>query len=272
MSETTVCRKCGETREHHPNGNLKQCRTCSNARAKQWVIDNPKRSQAIKRKHYVANTEEVKARSSQWAKDNREHKTVVNKAWEDENRDKVNAFSVAWNKKNPEKKKASSQNYYIAHKEEIDAAGKKWKEENPERRKASDRAWVLANRDKVNAAAIRWREKHPEAVKAKDRRRRTLLQNLPYDFEIEHQVFALDYFDGKCAYCKVNAYEEHDHYIPLCHPECLGTVPENMVPSCKVCNRGVGGKFAKHPEDWVPPHIQDEIAEFFRVVLERENR
>ena len=47
-------------------------------------------------------------------------------------------------------------------------------------------------------------------------------------------VWAIKYFDFKCAYCLVNPYESLDHYIPIMQGG--GTTLENCIPSCIACN------------------------------------
>jgi 5-methylcytosine-specific restriction endonuclease McrA len=73
---------------------------------------------------------------------------------------------------------------------------------------------------------------------------------IKFDLEDEEKIYEL--CNKSCAYCKtpVEFDElEFDHFIPI----QLGgmTEPSNMLPSCPSCNRGRGGKFDKHPVDWL---------------------
>jgi len=57
---------------------------------------------------------------------------------------------------------------------------------------------------------------------------------------------------GGCAYCKTQATLnelEFDHFIPI--NSGGKTEPSNMLPACKKCNRGRGGKFDKDPYQWL---------------------
>jgi len=61
-------------------------------------------------------------------------------------------------------------------------------------------------------------------------------QGLPAYFEREHEIFMLDYWHNACAICGGTADFWHwlvwDHWIPLAHPTCPGTLPRNILPLC----------------------------------------
>lgn len=50
-----------------------------------------------------------------------------------------------------------------------------------------------------------------------------------------------------CVYCGAE-YEDVDHVIPRSQGGTNHV--ENLVPACRSCNRGVGGKFARTPAQW----------------------
>jgi 5-methylcytosine-specific restriction endonuclease McrA len=57
---------------------------------------------------------------------------------------------------------------------------------------------------------------------------------LPATLEVYEWIFTLKYFDGKCAYCQEQPYQELDHFVP---PEAGGgTTAKNCVPACYACN------------------------------------
>jgi 5-methylcytosine-specific restriction endonuclease McrA len=71
-------------------------------------------------------------------------------------------------------------------------------------------------------------------------------------WEHQDEIRSMELYKNRCAYCgvKINYKTvEFDHL----HPVSMGgkTVPHNMVPSCVVCNRGVGGKKAKPVLKWL---------------------
>jgi len=71
-------------------------------------------------------------------------------------------------------------------------------------------------------------------------------------WESEHEQSAYEYFGGRCAYCGKSVEflrVEFDHFIPI--TKGGKTHPNNMLPCCKKCNHGVGGKFNKDPLEWL---------------------
>lgn len=62
----------------------------------------------------------------------------------------------------------------------------------------------------------------------------------------------------QCAYCGKAGVMTQDHFIPLSHPDCPGTVPGNIVPACLQCNLSKG---PLHPMDWAGPLAFAKIAE-----------
>ena len=67
-------------------------------------------------------------------------------------------------------------------------------------------------------------------------RRLARVRGLPYNFDHESETFLRAYWANACAICGMQADFWHliawDHWIPLTHPACPGTVPENMLPLC----------------------------------------
>ena len=53
-------------------------------------------------------------------------------------------------------------------------------------------------------------------------------------------------FDGICAYCQANAFEEWDHVIALANGG--QSEPKNIVPACRHCNRS---KHANQVDEWM---------------------
>lgn len=57
---------------------------------------------------------------------------------------------------------------------------------------------------------------------------------LPATLALWQWIDTLRYFQGKCAYCQEQPYEELDHFIPT--DAGGGTTARNCVPACKACN------------------------------------
>lgn len=65
-------------------------------------------------------------------------------------------------------------------------------------------------------------------------------------------------FESRCGYCGAQGKLETDHFIPLSHRDCPGTVPWNIVPACPRCSRRKGRRL---PWNWCPDkHLIVRIA------------
>jgi uncharacterized Zn ribbon protein len=109
-------------------------------------------------------------------------------------------------------------------------------------------------------------------------------QNLPRTFSAQDWNRALDYWGDKCAICERPRGLWHtlaqDHWIPLTHPDCPGTVPTNILPLCHGedgCNNSKG---KKDPEAWLVAKLGRrranrklrEIADYFNWIYGQEPR
>jgi len=86
-------------------------------------------------------------------------------------------------------------------------------------------------------------------------RRRTRKYAKPHTFTVDDAQFARTYWQQRCAVCGTEEgfwwKLQMDHWIPLSHPDCPGTVPTNMVPLCgglTGCNQS---KSRRMPEPWL---------------------
>lgn len=93
-----------------------------------------------------------------------------------------------------------------------------------------------------------------------------------HSLSINDWNFAINWFDGKCAYCGIEPKStmQKDHFIPVARGGY--TVSDNIVPACFSCN---SNKSANDPTWWVrrafPEHadlILDRIYQFFDEVRE----
>lgn len=80
-------------------------------------------------------------------------------------------------------------------------------------------------------------------------------QNLPRAFTVRDWERALEYWGHSCAICGRPRGLWHtlaqDHWVPLTHADCPGTVPTNILPLCHGedgCNNSKG---KKDPEEWL---------------------
>lgn len=62
-------------------------------------------------------------------------------------------------------------------------------------------------------------------------KRKSRLKGLPADLELYDWLYTVRHFNGKCAYCQKEPYQELDHFNPQ-----GGTTRKNCVPACYECN------------------------------------
>jgi hypothetical protein len=94
--------------------------------------------------------------------------------------------------------------------------------------------------------------------------RRARLRDLPATWTAPQFDFMMAYWGDACAICGRTAQEglciAKDHWIPITHHDCPGTVAHNMLPLCQ----GKGGcnnrKGKTHPERWLIAHFRPEQA------------
>jgi ribosomal protein L37AE/L43A len=87
-------------------------------------------------------------------------------------------------------------------------------------------------------------------------------RSLPHAFTEQDWERALEYWGHKCAVCGRPRGLWHtlaaDHWIPLTHSECPGTVPTNIVPLCHGeggCNNSKGKKM---PDAWLAERLGEK--------------
>ena len=126
----------------------------------------------------------------------------------------------------------------------------KSRRENPnkESRMEKNKLWKQSENGK-KSLRLTWRKQ--KAVK----------DNAYVLWEREHEEDAYNMFDGSCAYCslKVDFLKiEFDHFVPI--KSGGKTEPGNMLPCCKKCNHGVGGKFTQDAWEWLQTKFSLERA------------
>lgn len=79
-------------------------------------------------------------------------------------------------------------------------------------------------------------------------------------WEHQDEIRAMRIYKNRCGYCGAKITfrtVEYDHIVPISKEG--KTVPENMIPSCVTCNRGVGGKKAQDVLSWLYKKFGDSI-------------
>jgi 5-methylcytosine-specific restriction endonuclease McrA len=113
------------------------------------------------------------------------------------------------------------------------------RQEQPESVKDAKRRYAKSDRGRQH------KRERSRVDNAKRRQRNTEHSFLwsQRDWERVQQMFG-----GRCAYCGSGGPFHQDHFIPLSHTACPGTIPGNIVPACPPCNLS---KSARDPFEWV---------------------
>jgi 5-methylcytosine-specific restriction endonuclease McrA len=115
-------------------------------------------------------------------------------------------------------------------------------------------AWKRRNPERHSQNSITWKRNHPAYFRIATIRRRTQKRSLPTHFNPSDWDRCLDYWHSRCAYCGNPPGLFHalrltaDHFIPITSPDCLGTIPTNIVPACQSCN---SSKNDHDPTEWL---------------------
>ncbi|MEO8607004.1 MAG: hypothetical protein ABI690_03945 [Chloroflexota bacterium] len=237
MSEKR-CTKCGETypataeyfrpREDARDGFRSICRDCEREANTDWRARNPERA-------------------SQYVLD-----------WRKQNPEKKKQHDADYRVRNAEKKKQSDADYRTRNSEKLRQYGADYRVRNPEKRRQGSAEWAAQNPEKVRQKSLDYRMRNPEKILIKNQRRRTRKLSLPNEYTAEDFFQAIKYFGESCAYCSVQVSEckklYMDHYVPLTHPDCPGTVCGNIVPACPFCNSSKGNRDAV---EWIRGKFPD---------------
>lgn len=129
-----------------------------------------------------------------------------------------------------------------------------------------------------------WLAAHPEKVWARNHRRLSRRNQVPFAFTKADHTFMMQYWGYCCAAC---GHEEGlfnqslcmDHWIPLAHADCPGTVPTNIVPLCSRVGGCNSSKNHTDPLVWLKrrfgPHkaacILKAIEAYFDHVRQRQS-
>ena len=136
----------------------------------------------------------------------------------------------------PEKKKRDARNDRERNKASYQRRSKTWHEVNREYAKETKHQDYLRNRERRIEMANEWQRNNPDKVRVRSNRRQARKRALPDNFTQQDWDNAVAYWHGACAYCGKPLYglfddiKAHaDHFIPLASPDCVGTVPGNIL-------------------------------------------
>lgn len=117
-----------------------------------------------------------------------------------------------------------------------------------------DRRYRRENEEKRRESRRRYNAEHYDLVMTYYHRRKARKRGLPDTYTVDDWQRALNYWRGCCAYCGnppgfLPGMEiSREHFIPLSHSECPGTVPANIIPVCKACN---SSKLNRDAAEWL---------------------
>lgn len=234
------------------------CRQCARDERKEYYWKDPEAGREAARQFAKDHPGYAAQQSRDYKARNPIKRKLQNKASYQRNADKRRRKRRERRLANPEKDKVMHKKYYDEHQDEAIKYGRQYRIKYPE---------------KVRAAVDRWAQEHPEKRKIYDAVRRDRKRNLPHTFTKRDWFQALGYFEYCCAVCGRSFGDERphaDHWIPLKSPDCIGTIPENMIPLCHNCNQT---KHAKHYRIWlveryIHPHVIQEILDRIETYFE----
>lgn len=150
---------------------------------------------------------------------------------------------MEWAKKyeDKDKKRAKTRERYNNNKEKFKAYQDEYR----------SREGVQDSRNKLGREYYQKNKEKMRAIKSSHEvKRRARKKGLSVLWDEYIAGRALSAWKDKCCYCykDVTQLTHFDHFIPLSNPNCPGTVPWNMVPSCQKCNNR---KYNKDPYKWL---------------------
>jgi hypothetical protein len=202
----------------------------SKAKRKAWYRANKAHVKAYDRQRYILNTQAMRERS---------------RLYRLANPDKVRETSRRWREANPERVRERDRRRYWRDPEKRRQYVRNWRARHPEYASESARRWHQNNLERAKEICRQWRAANPEKVLLLHQRRKARVKSLPFTLTKEEWVRTLTHWESCCAYCgeKLETVTI-DHYIPVSHPECPGTIATNCVPACLSCNASKNNKDA----------------------------
>jgi 5-methylcytosine-specific restriction endonuclease McrA len=153
--------------------------------------------------------------------------------------------------------KACSSIYRQVNKDRIIQQKKEYYLDNQVEIRTQGRIKYYINHDYLLQCQRERYQENKERIRGYSHKRRTRQLELPYEFSADLWQFCLQYWDHKCSVCRSERKLELDHWIPLKHPHCPGTIATNLIILCKSCNCSKG---AKHPTDWLIYKLSNLLA------------
>jgi hypothetical protein len=217
------CSKCGEIKSHadfYVDRSRKDdltcsCQACLRVTNRQYREKHRGQASEQKRRWREANPDKV------------HH-------YEQEHRAERMEYRRLWNEANPDKVRKYKQKYRENNRDKLREKGHLYRLKNHDKEQLRHSRYANEYRDKTR----KWKRHYQS-------KRRTMEVELPYSFTPDDENRALKYWHGHCAVCGNplrNLFSKRnpsmDHWIPISdpRPDNPGTIAENMVPLCEMCN------------------------------------
>ncbi len=229
-----------------------ECKACSQKQDRQRLADNRDAINKRRRERRAENADKINARERRWRAENPDRVRTIRRRRYLKHGDKIRQNSRRYYAENTDKARESRQRYYERNRDLQLEYHRQYREANREWRLEKKRLYYAANREADLARSRNYRENHLENIRHYHRlyraqnadkitdwvgRRKERKRALPHTLTLMEWENALAYWDGKCAYCGITPEElTMDHYVPLRHPDCSGTVVSNVLPACRSCN------------------------------------
>lgn len=212
-----------------------QCRQCSNKAKRENYAKNPEKYRSLTSEYRAKNPEKIRSALREYGKRRRlEQPEIVRTKKREEYARNIDRYRK-WRKE-----------YYEKTRYEAIESAKQWRERlTGDKKKQYNRVKLVSTE-----------------------RRLARKKGLPDDFTVEDEKNALEYFEYRCAVCGRQFGNGFvlalDHWIPLDHATCPGTIPSNIVPLCHARAGYSGGcnnsKSFKMPLDWLRDRFDETTA------------
>lgn len=180
------------------------------------------------------------------------------KKYTNQNRERIHLHRQIYRQRNRVLQRRKDREYRQRNRDRLILRDREYRQCNRERFLERDRKYRANNREALNSRnrkcyhrhheknLIRQREyrkNNPHVYVAAIHKRRARKLALPDTFTPHHWLLCLEYWHYCCAVCGNqlrdlfgNVKPHADHWIPIEHPECPGTTPDNMICLCNSCN------------------------------------
>lgn len=212
------------------------CKSCKSIQAAKYYEENAEHVKEYVLNHYEKNKARIRAEQAVYYQENRDHLIWVQRRYAEENPDLI---------------KQQKKKDYLKRRPQILVKLRQERIKNGEEVRRRDRERHAAN---------------PELTRLKRQRRVARKRSLPATMTLADWKNTKAWWQDRCAYCGIHTHKlTLDHFIPLAHQDCPGTIPTNIVPACSSCNPS---KCDSLPQTWLAWKFGENQAETVLLQIE----